>query len=148
MSRTPTTPTVIFGDREPVSADVRSDGERLWLSAGDLERATGWTLKPEGLCQDDACVPLPADGSWIDAEGRIDVAAFARRLRRPAVHDEEHAVWAFGAPAEVEAAVAGAAPGTGPVQAPDFTLPDLDGERHSLSDFRGRKILLLAWGSY
>ena len=31
----------------------------LWLSADDAERATGWTLKPEGMCQDDVCVPLP-----------------------------------------------------------------------------------------
>jgi peroxiredoxin len=32
--------------------------------------------------------------------------------------------------------------------APDFTLPDIDGNSHSLSDFRGKKILLLTWASW
>ena len=27
-------------------------------------------------------------------------------------------------------------------QAPDFTLPDQNGELHSLSDFRGQKVIL------
>ena len=40
----------------------------LWLSADDAERATGWTLKPEGMCHDDVCVPLPVH------DGRVDVA--------------------------------------------------------------------------
>ena len=46
-------------------ATTRSLGhsdDALWISAKDLERATGWTLKPEGLCQDDACVLVaPSD---------------------------------------------------------------------------------------
>jgi hypothetical protein len=33
-------------------------------------------------------------------------------------------------------------------QAPDFTLPDLDGKLHSLSDYRGKKVFLFSWGSY
>jgi len=44
----------------------------LWLTASDAERATGWTLKPEGMCRDDLCVPMPV------REGRVDVAAFWR----------------------------------------------------------------------
>jgi peroxiredoxin len=32
--------------------------------------------------------------------------------------------------------------------APDFTLPDLDGRMHSLSDYRGKKVFLLAWASW
>jgi peroxiredoxin Q/BCP len=34
------------------------------------------------------------------------------------------------------------------VEAPDFTLPDLDGNLHSLSDYRGRKVVLLTWASF
>ena len=48
----------------------------LWLSGADAERATGWTLKPEGMCEDDVCVPLPV------RDGRIDVAAFWQLLGR------------------------------------------------------------------
>ena len=32
--------------------------------------------------------------------------------------------------------------------APDFTLPDLDGRLHSLSHNRGRKVFLVAYGSW
>ena len=32
----------------------------LWMSAADAEKVTGWTLKPEGMCRDERCVPLPA----------------------------------------------------------------------------------------
>jgi peroxiredoxin len=34
------------------------------------------------------------------------------------------------------------------LQAPDFTLPDMDGKMHSLSDFRGKKVLLITWASW
>ena len=34
------------------------------------------------------------------------------------------------------------------LQAPDFTLPDLQGKPHRLSDFRGKKILLVTWASW
>lgn len=34
------------------------------------------------------------------------------------------------------------------LEAPDFTLPDLDGRPHSLSDYRGQKILLAAYASW
>jgi hypothetical protein len=34
------------------------------------------------------------------------------------------------------------------LDAPDFTLPDLDGTLHSLSQYRGKKVLLLSWASW
>lgn len=34
------------------------------------------------------------------------------------------------------------------LEAPDFTLPDLDGRQHSLSDYRGKKVFLAAYGSW
>ena len=122
--------------------DAREYGDRLWLSADDLETATGWVLKPEGLCREDACVPLPRDGSWRDEDDRIDLTAFARRFGRPVVRDAEHGLWAFGESAQ------DAVEDLRSSRAPDVTLPDLDGRRHALSDFRGRKVFLLSWGSY
>ncbi len=134
--------TVLYDEAAAVQADAREEGDHLWLSPADFEMATGWALKPQGLCREQACVPLPADGSWRDVEGRVDLAGFAGRFRRPTVRDVEHSVWAFGEQAEARTERLLS------LQAPDFTLPDVDGRSHSLSDYRGRKVFLLSWGSY
>jgi cytochrome c-type biogenesis protein len=34
------------------------------------------------------------------------------------------------------------------LDAPDFTLPDANGKMHSLSDFKGKKVLLVTWASW
>jgi len=34
------------------------------------------------------------------------------------------------------------------LEAPDFTLPDLDGRLHTLSAHRGKKVLLVAYASW
>lgn len=34
------------------------------------------------------------------------------------------------------------------LEAPDFTLPDLEGRLHSLSEHRGKKVLLVAYASW
>ena len=108
----------------------------LWLSADDAERVTGWTLKPEGMCQDDVCVPMPVH------DGRVDVAAFWQRLDRPVVSDATGDTWVLGASADQRN---GALSG---LVAPDFTLPDLDGTPHTLSALRGKKVFLCTWASW
>ena len=108
----------------------------LWLSAEDAERTTGWTLKPEGMCRDDLCVPMPV------RDGRIDVAAFWARLGQPVVHDARGETWVLGAgAAQRNEALAG-------LVAPDFTLPDLAGVPHTLSALRGKKVFLCTWASW
>jgi hypothetical protein len=107
-----------------------------WLSTDDAERATGWTLKPEGMCRDDVCVPMPV------RDGRVDVAAFWSKLGRPVVHDRAGETWVLGAGAEQRN---GALDG---LAAPDFTLPDLSGAMHSLSALRGKKVFLCTWASW
>jgi cytochrome oxidase Cu insertion factor (SCO1/SenC/PrrC family) len=45
----------------------------------------------------------------------------------------------------------GAVPRTGKgglVLAPDFTLADMEGKKYSLSDFRGKKVLLALWATW
>jgi AhpC/TSA family len=137
--------TILYGNNEETVDGAGVDGERVWIPIGDLTRATGWELKPEGLCQGEVCVPIPADrkGEWIDEKRRVDLTAFASHLGEAVVHDAAHAVWSFG-PAARGVTVGGA----GPVAAPDFTLPDLDGKLHSLSAYRGRKVLLFCWASW
>ena len=50
--------------------------------------------------------------------------------------------WVCGRPGDVRAATART------LLAPDFTLPDLAGTPHTLSAFRGRKVLLASWASW
>lgn len=111
----------------------------LWMSPVDAERVTGWTLKPEGMCRADLCVPLPASAL---ASNEVDLEAFWRKLDGPVVASEARDVWALGTPAEERnAALEG-------LDAPDFTLPDLDGVPRSLSQLRGRKVFLATWASW
>jgi hypothetical protein len=108
--------------------------ERLEMSRADFERRTGWTLKPEGACKGDLCVPMPDGGGET-----IDARAVADRLGMPLVPDEAHGLWALG-------------PEAGRVlpsaEAPDFTLPDWRGEPFRLSGLRGRKVVLVAWAPW
>ena len=98
------------------------------------ERAIGWERKPEGLCRDDVCVPVPA--------GDLDLAGVAAALGRPLVIDEDAGVAAMGA----SRLTRGTALASG--VAPPFTLPDLEGREWSLSQFRGRKVVLYVYASW
>ncbi len=124
---------------------VAGDGEadQLWLSAANVQALSGWTMKAEGLCRDEVCMPVPVDQAddFVRVD-EINLAAFWRRMDKPLAHSRDGQVWAFG-----EAASARSADLTS-LAAPDFSLPDLDGNIHSLSDYRGKKVLLATWASW
>jgi len=63
-------------------------------------------------------------------------------MGKPAVRSEAADVWLLGEGADLrnDALLS--------LVAPDFTLPDLDGKLHSLSDFRGKRVLLITWASW
>jgi hypothetical protein len=109
------------------------------MAAADAEKVTGWTLKPEGMCLAERCVPLPSTA--VRGE-EVDVEAFWKKLGGPVVGGEGGEVWALGAPAdERNAALEG-------LEAPDFTLPDVDGTARTLSQLRGKKVFLATWASW
>lgn len=114
-------------------------GEPAAVDHDALARATGWDLKPEGLCKGDVCVPL-LGRTVAGPDGRIDLAEWAAALRLPLAVDVDDGVAAI-VPAVHPAPAAG-----GP--APELELPDLDGNPVALSQFRGRKSVLLAWASW
>jgi hypothetical protein len=58
------------------------------------------------------------------------------------VHDAQARHWVLG----TGAARRGADLAT--LQAPDFRLPDLNGDLHRLSQLRGRKVFLATWASW
>ncbi len=113
----------------------------LGVSADDFSRATGWTLKTEGLCKGDVCVPV-RDVAAISNGAAIDVAEFARVSGRNMVVDASRNVVAMGEQASSRAAAMAT------LDAPNFTLPDINGNLVSLSDFANRKKLILAWSSW
>lgn len=126
-----------YGDAQPVTLAVESEGETLFVPAATALQLTGWELKPEGMCRAELCMPLPAKLVRKDA---VDLAGFSRLLDRPVVHEGD--VWHIGAAAAERSEARRSA------EAPAFELPDLSGRRHRLSDYRGIKVLLLSWASW
>jgi hypothetical protein len=127
------------GSPRTVSATI--DGGTVRLSPAGLRDALGLELKSEGLCKGSRCVPV-RDRSALANENGVDLAACAAVLDRPLALDIEAGAAYLG----VSAAERGARLAS--LEAPDFTLPDLDGKLHSLSDYRGRKVLLIAHASW
>ena len=131
----------LLDDGRVVELAARFSGDRIRLQPGDLPRALGWELKPEGLCKDAVCVPVRNAPELSTAEG-VDLGTLAGVLGRPLALDAAERVAYLGA----SAAERGANLAT--LQAPEFTLPDLSGRRHSLSDYRGKRVLLVAYASW
>ena len=139
--------TVLYRNKETSLTRGRVAGDDLWLTLPDLLAVGEWEVKPEGVCRDELCVPLPdSDRAAFlkDAGGDswFNLSAFARLVGQPVSHTDTGNAWCFGplgqdwkrpVPAEV---------------APDFTLADLEGHRYTLPDFRGKKVLLALWASW
>lgn len=109
----------------------------LEVDAAALESRTGWSMKPEGACKGEVCVPLSDDAVTT---GRVNVARLAERLRMPLLRDEAHGLWALGPESGGRALTT--------AEAPDLVLPDRHGRPVALSSMRGRKVLLVAWASW
>ena len=135
--------TLLHEQTEITAETARVKDGDLWLSARDLERATGWAMKPEGFCLGDVCVPVPTGNrtSYVDGEA-VNAAAFWRRLGTPIAHDASGEIWALGTGASDRASSLQS------LEAPDFALPDLSGAEHTLSEHRGKKVLLVTWASW
>ncbi len=101
-----------------------------------FESATGWQLKPEGACKGEVCIPLRD----VPTE-TVDIEAIAKDMQLPLASEPEASLWALG-----PESVSGHALTT--AEAVDFELPDLDGNKIKLSDFKGKKIVVYAWAPY
>jgi hypothetical protein len=113
--------------------------ESLEVRLDDLAARTGWSIKPQGACKGEVCVPLPTDAA---RGATIDARVLADRLGMPLVADEAHGVWALGP----ETSVTGRALTT--AVAPDIVLPDLQGRDLRIADLRPQKVVLVAWASW
>jgi peroxiredoxin len=110
------------------------EGKELELPGGlddepALAEALGWTLKPEGLCRGETCVPLRGR-SVVDALGLL------------VVHDEDAGVVAVAPSAEAHRRE------TQVGRAPRLDLRDVDGNPVSFDDLSGHKRVLVTWASW
>jgi hypothetical protein len=105
------------------------------VSSDEFERIAGWRSNPEGLCRGERCVPFRAADPTV-----VEIAAAARALAMPLVHDARYGLWALGAEAGGRALRSAVAP--------ELELPDVRGGSFRLSSLRGTKVLLIAWASW
>ena len=132
---------VVIQEGETTAVEVASNFGEFAVSLADFARATGWQLKPEGLCIDEICVPVREANRLTDGTS-IDLVEFARVTKQNIVFDRQRQVAALGERADSRG------DSMSSLLAPDFKLPDIHGRQVSFSDFNRRKRLLLAWSSW
>ena len=139
--------TVIYDGIATEVAVAPNSSADLWITTTDLARATRFVIKPQGVCRDELCFPLPKNrkAEFVSKKGAItwfNLSGFAKLINQPVVNDQKNGVWYFGARAAEQNGYLAS------LEAPNFTLPDLNGKLHSLADFRGRRVLLVTWASW
>lgn len=139
--------TALYLDRTVEIERTLDDPTDLWVTPEDLTRVNDFVLKPEGACLAELCIPInQSEGSDIvlrrGDEAWFSLTAFAERVGQEFVVDREARVWSFGTIPVTRSSFLDRA------QAPDFALPDREGNLVRLSDFRGKKVLILSWASW
>ena len=143
MSTTQTAPgaTTLY-DGHAVALDrvsVDSQSGALWIQKADLPRVNGFELKPQGACRADVCIPVPPA---MTRGTTFNLTAFAQRVGQRVVADRTSRVWSFGEIPVVRGAYLESR------MAPDVSIPDRKGRSVALSQFRGKKVLLVTWASW
>lgn len=140
--------TVVYDDVATSLNAAGEDPNQLWITFADLARATRFEVKPQGVCRDEICIPLPKTRKQEflrknsgKSQDWFNLTAFAQLTHQPVAHDAAASVWYFGLRSDQQQRLAS-------LQAPDFTLPDINGKPHSLSEFRGKKVFLITWASW
>ena len=132
---------VVIDDGRECDVRARIGGGRVRLAPDAMREVLGIEVKPQGVCRGSVCVPVRDPAALVSVDG-VDLAACAEALGLPLALDIDARAAYLGA----------SAPDRGrelaSLDAPDFTLPDLSGQLHSLSDYRGKKVLLIAHASW
>ena len=138
--------TIVYDNVASEVNNLSEDPAQLWISTADLKHSTHFEVKPQGVCREELCFPLPKarKEEFVRRQGPhelFNLTAFAGLVHQPVAHQTEPAVWYFGLRSDQQQRL-------NSLEAPDFSLPDLSGKPHSLSQFRGKKVLLITWASW
>jgi hypothetical protein len=140
-----TAATVLYDDRVLEITRTLADPDDLWVVPEDMTRIGGFVLRGTRICLDAVCVPAPPNSDIRITRSRqtwISLTELARQLKQAVAVDADRGVWSFG---EVPARRASFLESA---MAPDFSLPNRQGQQVRLSDFRGKKVLLVTWASW
>jgi AhpC/TSA family len=139
--------TALFDGAVVNIENTLADPIDLWVSPEDLTRVTGLVLKPEGACVADICIPVKQDTDsnlFVKRLGKqwVNATALAAILGQSVVADRDANVWSFGQVPAVRASSYDQG------VAPDFALNDREGNTVRLSDYRGKKVIIMTWASW
>jgi len=139
------TVTVLFNETAVEIKAALVEGDQLWVAADQVQHVNGFDPKPEGFCSADICIPVPKSDDWqMQHEGReyYNVTRLATKFDQAVAVDKSKSIWSFG---EVPMLSSRLLPNG---IAPDFELPNREGKQIKLSDFYGKKVLVLTWASW
>ena len=138
--------SVLYQGRQITLTETGSgtdSNQSLLINSEDLKHINGFELKPEGACYADMCIPLTSK-LQVTQEGKqwFDLTAFADLLEQPYVFDAESNVWSFSEiPAKRDNMMVNGL-------APDFEIPDRQGNVIRMTDLKGKKALIVTWSSW
>ena len=132
--------TVLMPD-ESIEIEGQCVDDLVLVDRSVLPEVLGWELKPQGLCRDTECVPV-RDRELVLHGDSVDLRTAAAAVGVTSMLADDTDLVALSVPSQTRT---GALKGR---RAPDFVLPDLDGEDHSLKQFAGRKRMLVAFASW
>ena len=132
---------ILLHDSTQIKAPLEQSTDALLISPADLHTLLGWQVKDNTLCRDDRCLPLSLHPQLVQND-KVDLRALAALQNMPLAVDETQHVLSVGDSVEEQGGLLQSA------IAPDFELPDAAGKMHKLSDYRGKKILLITWASW
>ena len=131
--------TVLYDGRAIGLSRVTADADALWIQKADLPAINGFELKPQGACREEICIPIPRA---MMRGMQFNLTAFAQRIGQRVVADPAARVWSFGEIPVVRGAFLESR------IAPEFSVPDRKGRPVKLSQFRGKKALVVTWASW
>ena len=135
--------TVLYDDRsitlDQVGPDPTHSPDVLWVRKIDLPRINDFVLKPQGACRADLCIPVSKE---MTRGTYFNLTAFARKIGQAVVVDRGARVWSFGEMPVLRGQFVDSR------IAPDFAVPDRKGHLVRLSEFRGKKVLVVTWASW